>query len=168
MSSKHESDLIKAIEEKRLFDEIMPAIRAAIKAGGGADQVLKKSETLAAMRLIEATNSDKEDVRLKAATEILNRTIGKPVERSVNIYGDISKLNERDIDNQIMMLFEKQGAKQLLASTGIAHPRSKQKRKPRKSDPLVIEATFTEQAEGTHASTEAGTPTDPKDEGTAR
>lgn len=132
MSTKQENDLIKAIHEKQLFDEIMPAIRAAVKAGGGAEHILKKSESIAATNLVKSALSEDAGVALKASIEILNRTQGKPVERSVNIYGDISKMSEGDVDNQIIMLLEKAGAKQLVANTLDVKP-VKKARKPRKS-----------------------------------
>lgn len=172
MRNKQEQDMVSALQKKRaveakvdrefdLFKQMLPAIRAAIKANGGADAVLKKSETIAAMELIKATQSEKDEVRLKAATEILNRTIGRPIERSVNIYGDISKMNEADVDSQILMLLEKTGAKQLVSDTlGVRTKPRKQKRKPRKADPFVIEATVTQPTEGPDTSTETGTPSD--------
>jgi len=169
MGNKQERELLDAIHKKRklepkaqkefeLFQELLPAIRAAIKAGGGADQILKRSTTIAAMELLKATQSEKDEVRLKAATEILNRTEGKPVERSINVYGDISKMNERDVDSQILALIQKTGANKLLeTSLGVPTKKRSQKRKPRKSDPLVIEAEFTESTQGAVSPAEAGT-----------
>lgn len=141
MTTKEERLLINAIHEKALFDQIMPAIREAVKSGGGADAILKKSEPLAATRLVQSAASDDPAVSLKASIEILNRTQGKPVERSINVYGDISKMNERDVDAQIMSLLERTGAQKLVETTLdiSAKPTRKraQKRKPRKSDPLI-------------------------------
>lgn len=170
-STREEKEMIKAIHEKRLFDQIMPAVRAAVKAGGGADAVLKKSETLAALALIEGTQSEKDEVRLKAATEILNRTIGRPVERSINIYGDLTRMNEKDVDSQIMLLLENTGASKLLKDAGVTAPkskRSKQKRKPRQTTEQTIDAEYTVRQEGSageqaveaDARTEAGTPSE--------
>jgi hypothetical protein len=168
--------MIKAIAAKRgveheleIFQQVWPAIKAALKAGGGADVVLKKSETLAAMKLIQATNSEKEEVRLKAATEILNRTQGKPVERSINVYGDLSRMDEKDLDSQIANLLHRQGATRLLKKAlDIPTPKRSQKRKPRKSDPLVIEARYTERTEGAQSPAEAGIASAPEDQGTSR
>lgn len=140
MSSKYESDLVKAIDEKKLFDAIMPAIKAVVRSGGGADAILRKSEPLAAVKLIEKANSDDDGISLKASIEILNRTQGRPVERSVNLYGDISRMNEADVDNQIRRLLDSTGAKDLIETTLSVMPpkktkRKAQARKPRKSDP---------------------------------
>lgn len=131
-----EKRMIRTLDNLKLYDELMPAIKAVVAAGGGADQILRKSEALAALQLVGALDSEKDDVRLKASVEILNRSLGKPVERSVSIYGDISKMNERDIDNQIMKALERSGAHQLIeaAVTERALPKVKQSRKPRKAE----------------------------------
>jgi len=131
--------MTRTLDNLKLYDELMPAIRAAATAGGGADQILKKSEVLAAIKLIEAVNSDKADVSLKAAIEILNRSLGKPVERTLNIYGDISRMNERDIDNQILKAIERSGAEKLIEAVVTERkilPKVKQSRKPRNGNPV--------------------------------
>lgn len=173
--SKYERDLINAIHKKRklepqiesefaLFQKILPALREVIRTGGGPDQILKKSESVAAMTLLESTQSEKEEIRLKAATEILNRTMGKPIERSVNVYGDISKMSEADVDHQIMSLLDRTNSKKLLETT-LGLPKKKRKklqsRKPRISDPLVIDGTATE-VKGPISPGETATSSDPQ------
>jgi hypothetical protein len=132
-------------KEMELFQELMPAIRQILKSGGGADQVLKKSEPLAAVNLVKHAHSEDAGVALKASIEILNRVSGKPVERSMNIYADISKTNEADLDNQILRILEQSGAKRLVEDTldiSLTKKKKKaQKRKPRKADFLDVEAT---------------------------
>jgi len=133
-----EGRLIRNLDNLKLYDELMPAIRAAAFAGGGAEAILKKSEVIAVLKIIELMNSEKQDVALKAAIEVANRSLGKPVERSLNIYGDISRMNEKDIDNQILRAIQKSGATQLIEAAVTERPltKLKQSRKPRKSDPL--------------------------------
>lgn len=137
--NKQEDTMIRSLSNLQLYDQLMPVIRAVALAGGGSEQILKKSEAAAALQLVESLISEKDDVRLKASVEILNRTTGKPVERTLNIYGDISKMNERDVDNQILRAIEKSGAHQLI-ETAISEralpAKVKQSRKPRKSDPI--------------------------------
>lgn len=141
--SKQERDMVRTLDNLRLYDQLMPAIRAAFVSGGGSDQILKKAESIAAMGLVESLIAEKEDIRLKAQIEVLNRTSGKPVERTLNIYGDISKLNERDLDNQILKAIETSGAQPLIEAVmterKLPAPKVKQSRKPRKSDPLGTE-----------------------------
>lgn len=135
-TNSEETKLIRTLDNLKLYDELMPAIRAAAIAGGGADQILKKSEAIAALKLVESLDSEKADVSLKAAIEVLNRTSGKPVERTLNIYGDISRMNEKDIDNQILRAIEKTGANQLIEAAvterKLLPNKIKQSRKPRK------------------------------------
>lgn len=142
--NRDEANMLRTMDNLRLYDTLMPAIRAAAIAGGGADQILKRSESLAALQLIESLDSEKDDVKLKASVEILNRTSGKPVERTLNIYGDISKMNERDIDAQILRAIEKTGAHQLIEAAVSERPfaKIKQTRKPRKAilkEPVLVE-----------------------------
>lgn len=135
-----EKQMCRNLDDLRLYEEIMPAIKAVARAGGGADMILKKSEVLAVLKIIELIGSEKPDVALKASIEVANRSLGKPVERTLNIYGDLSKMNEQDIDNQILRAIEKSGAHKLIeaaiASPQIATTKIKQSRKPRKSEPV--------------------------------
>lgn len=128
----------RTLDGARLYDQLMPAIRAVAQSGGGADAILKKSDVLATMKIIELIDSEKPDVALKAAIEVMNRSIGKPVERTLNIYGDLSKLNEKDIDNQILRAIEKSGAQQLIEiaveQKKLPPPKIKQRKKPKKVD----------------------------------
>ncbi len=144
-NNKAEGKLIKNLDDLKLYDELMPAIRAAAIAGGGADSILKRAESLAVLKIIELIGSDKDEVALKASVEVANRSLGKPVERTLNIYGDISKMNERDIDNQILRAIEKSGADKLIEAVVTERAtlpvKIKQKRKPRKSDPLAVTET---------------------------
>lgn len=130
--------MIKALDEKRMFDSLMPALRAILKAGGGADKVLKQSEPLAAVNLVKHAASEDEGIALKASIEILNRVSGKPVERSINVYADTGRLSDRDLDSQIQRLIKQSGAKQFLQQTLDVTPKKKgrkaQKRKPRVSE----------------------------------
>lgn len=150
-----EDSRIALMDDKRMFDMIMPAIREVVKSGGGADAILKKSEPLAAMKLIEATNSDKDEVRLKAATEILNRTLGRPVERSLNLHADVGRLSDKDLDSQIARLMSQSGAREaIIDATLSVEPTPTKKRKtpkapkPRKSkliEEIAVEAARPEE-----------------------
>lgn len=134
--------MVRTLDNLRLYDQLMPAIRAAALSGGGADAILKKAESLAVLRIIELIDSEKDDVSLKASVEVANRSLGKPVERTLNLYSDISKMNERDVDNQILRAISTSGATQLIeaavAERSLPTPKTriKQARKPRKSEPL--------------------------------
>jgi superfamily I DNA/RNA helicase len=128
-----ERKLVRTLDDIKLYDELMPAIRAAAIAGGGADQILKKAEALAVLKIVELIGSPKDDVALKASIEVTNRSLGKPVERTLSIYGDLSRMNEKDIDAQILKAIEKSGAQKLIDAVVEERPRLKQRRKPRKA-----------------------------------
>lgn len=129
--TKSENDLIEAIDDKSLADLFLPAIKEVLKAGGGADQILKQSEVLAAMRLSTSAMSGRPDLALKAATEILNRTQGKAVERHLNIYADVSQMSEEQLAREIKAIAARGGARELIEV--VANPRqlaSAGKRRP--------------------------------------
>lgn len=151
--NKNEDDLIASIGRKRaaerkldleyeLFQQLLPAIRSVFKSGGGADQMLKKSEPLAAMRLIKSAMDEDAGVALKASTEILNRVSGRPVERTMTLFADVGRINEKDLDNQILRLLKQtgqDGAHQLMGAV-LDQPipvAPKKKRRPR--TPKIIE-----------------------------
>lgn len=145
-----ETTAVRNLDNLALYDEIMPAIRAAARAGGGADALLKQSEILAVLKIIELTGSQKPDVALRAATEILNRAIGKPVERSISVYGDINKMNERDLDSQIARLIKRTGADHLVATAlkpALGDPKERKKKAmkvkqpPKETAPAIIDVT---------------------------
>lgn len=106
--SKEENKLIAALDEADLFRELQPAIQAALKFGGGSESILRRSQGLAAARLIELLNSPKEDVRLKAISQVLDRALGRSVERKINVYADLEGLNEKELDRRLKQLMQKQ------------------------------------------------------------
>lgn len=130
-----ENDLLKAIEKKKFFDEFYPKIKAIVKAGGGADNVLKSSEPFAAATIANLLNDEKSEVRLNAAKLIMDRVSGKAVERSMHIGLDVGKLRSEDLDAQIRRLMNQLGPKKfaenILDIKALPKPEGmKQKRKP--------------------------------------
>lgn len=124
--------LIQAIEDMRLASQFMPGIKEALEAGGAADLLLKKAEPIAALRLLRAMLTDKSEVAVKAATEVLNRVSGKPVERRLNLYADIQDMSEDQLDREIQMLAGRQGVKMLGSAEVIDTKPLKSKRPPKK------------------------------------
>lgn len=105
--NKTENKLIDAIDEADLYTQLKPIIAAALKYGGGADTILRKSQAVAAVKLLELLNSDRDDVRLKAADKILDRSVGKAVERKINIYADLDQLTPAEVDRRLKALMAK-------------------------------------------------------------
>lgn len=139
MRNKNEDSMLAAIDDKMLADLFLPGIRAIVKAGGGAEAIMKKSEAMAALGIVGAAmNAEKEDVRLKAQIEILNRTQGKPVERRLNLYGDIADMTPEQIENDIINIVNRAGPTEInkLLTQGASSIQTK-KAKPRK--PVVVD-----------------------------
>ena len=104
---KEEDKLIGALDEVAFYQQLQPYIKAALAAGGSAETILRKSQGLAAVRLIQLLNSEKDDVRLKAAEKLLDRSIGRPIERKVSIYADLETLSPKEIDRRLKNLLKK-------------------------------------------------------------
>lgn len=140
----------KSEAEQALFRALLPSLRRIVRAGGTADSVLKESEPYAALQLTElALRSEKDDVRLRAANAILDRTLGRPVERSMNVYADISKMRDEDLDRQLVQLIKQTGAEQVLQQTlqiapppkrGRGRPKGTYKVKPTHEEVIPAEA----------------------------
>lgn len=111
---KAESALVSVLDEIAFYKELQPAIAAALKYGGSADKLLKRSQVLAAVKLLELLKSDKEDVQLRAAGQLLDRALGRSVERKVNINADIDDLNPKEIDAKIKRLLKKYDSGQVI------------------------------------------------------
>ena len=109
-----EDSLIEAMDDQKLAALFLPAIKEVIRAGGGADAILKKSEALAATKLSTSVLSAKPDVALRASIEILNRIQGKPVERHLNIYADVAQMSESQLDQEIVALAKRAGAQNII------------------------------------------------------
>lgn len=107
-----EDALAAQLDEKRLFDLFLPAIKEIIKSGGGAEAILKNSEALAATRLMTTALKGREEAALKAATAILDRTLGRPVERRLNVYADVAEMSDEQLDREIFLLAKRAGVKE--------------------------------------------------------
>lgn len=111
---KEEDKLVSALDEASFYEQIQPYIKAAMQAGGSAETILRKSQALAALRLVQLLNSEKDDVRLKAAEKLLDRSLGRPVERKVSIYADLETLSPSEIDRRLKSLLKKHEPAEIL------------------------------------------------------
>lgn len=143
MSSRTEDDMIKALDEQSLWDELKPVIKAAMAIGGGADEILRKSQAMAAKKMVEALFADKPETSLRAAEKILDRALGRPVERKLDIYANITDLNERELDSQIMKLMKEIGTTKVLDSAidGLPQMKAAKKKRKRKARKTKIHGT---------------------------
>jgi hypothetical protein len=89
---------VRSVDDLRAFDEfrdlVLPALRADVSSGLTADQILAKYTAIAAARLVSEMTKDK---GAEAAKEILNRQLGKPVERK-QLTHRLDGADEADVD----------------------------------------------------------------------
>lgn len=119
-----QDNMAAALDELKLWNQLAPAIHAAIAAGGGnADHILRSSQSLAAVEIVKLLKSEKDDVRLRASTEILNRSLGKPIERRLDLYAEIKDLPEQEIDSRIKQLVHQVGGSEVIDALIAASPK---------------------------------------------
>lgn len=107
--TRNQRTLVESIDRYQLYSELEPLILSALKYGS-IDQLISKSKSIATVELLKImATADKDETKLKAVQEILNRSLGKPVERKVSLYGDLESMNEADIDRQIKTLMKEVG-----------------------------------------------------------
>lgn len=103
--NKNENNLIGQLDDKALWEQLAPVLKGIIRHGtGNADELIKKSQAAAAMTMIQSLLSDKDDVKLRAATELLNRSLGKPVERKIDIYANLNDVTDQELDTRLKTL----------------------------------------------------------------
>lgn len=93
---------VRTIDDLRAFDEfralVLPALQQDIKNGLKADEILEKYEAIAAARVVsEMATAGGAD----AAKDILNRRLGKPVERK-QLTHRLDNADEADVDALLM------------------------------------------------------------------
>lgn len=90
---------VRAVDDLRAFEEfrelVLPALREDVSKGLSADEILEKYEALAAARLVSAMTSAMGGA--DAAKDILNRRLGKPVERK-QLTHRLDNADEAEVD----------------------------------------------------------------------
>ena len=95
-------DIADAVAEFEDFKEtILPSLQQDLKDGHTEQQLREKYLALATARIISLLSSHKPEVALSAAKDIIDRTIGKAVERKAHIH-KMDGLSEQEIDALIL------------------------------------------------------------------
>lgn len=126
--------LISTMDRMRLLEEYLPAVHAFVRAGGTVETFLRKSTPVAYAKLAELMHSQDEAISFKATVEMLNRAVGKPVEKKQILYADVGELNERQIDTEILRYLKKDPELAHLISKPEQPSSEPQKRRPRVID----------------------------------
>ena len=72
-----------------------------------SNAILNALEPVATKMLGSILMGGTEKARLDAINQVLNRTMGKPIERQLSLHSDISKLSEEEVDREISKLVTK-------------------------------------------------------------
>ncbi|HEX5033143.1 MAG TPA: hypothetical protein VFW62_01565 [bacterium] len=121
-----EDDLIDALDEKALLLEMMREILPTwrrLRNIRDPEAILQLAGPHAARTLMHAMMFGNIERREVAATKILDRVIGKPVERKMTLSGDLHKLSEQEVDREIGRILQKLGPGELAGILREALPR---------------------------------------------
>ena len=134
--------LIENMEKMRLWDDYLPAVEKFVKEGGTVEEFLRRTTPVAFARLSSLMMDPDPSIAFKASTEVLNRAIGKSVERKQVLYQDVDTLNEKQLDQEIAralkknpkLLEEARTEQKTIEAQAPQKPKQKQRRKPRVID----------------------------------
>ena len=90
-------------EFEKFREEFLPSIRKDLYSKKSAKQILEKYTPLAAARKAMALVSPNEDIAIRAATHILDRTEGKPKEKIEHTY-KYESLSEEELRSKLLSL----------------------------------------------------------------
>lgn len=100
----------RALDEKEVVIEIMREfipIFKKINRTNNSGAILQTLEPMAAKMLGTLLIGGSERGKIEVCKQILDRTMGKPIERQFSLHSDISKLSEAEVDNEITKLLNK-------------------------------------------------------------
>lgn len=93
-------EIAEALAEFQEFKEtLLPALQGDVQSGMTAEEILKKYQAVAAAKMVSLLNDRK--VGYAAAKELLDRTMGKAIERKA-VRHQFEDLSEKEIDALIV------------------------------------------------------------------
>lgn len=121
-----EDDLIEALDEKRLLIEMMREVLPTwrrLRNIRDPEAILELAGPHAARTLLHVMMFGDKERREAAAVKILDRVIGKPVERKMTVNADLHKLSEQEVDREIARILRKLGPDAVAGLLGGVAPR---------------------------------------------
>jgi uncharacterized protein (DUF433 family) len=102
VANSKQIDTVAALQEFEQFKESMlPALQKDLSDGLSAEQIMKKYQAVAAARIVSLLPNLNPKFAASAASQILDRTMGKAVERKA-IAHQFQDLSEKEIDALIV------------------------------------------------------------------
>jgi len=99
-------ETIELLREFESFKEsLLPSAQADVSNGMAAEAILKKYQAIAAGRLVSLIPSMNQKVALAAAQQILDRTMGKAIERKA-IRHQFEDVADKDLDSLIVSMMK--------------------------------------------------------------
>lgn len=117
----YEDALLNQLDNKYIAQEIAPAIQEFINEGGTLEGFMRKYVPVAYGKIASMLASEDQQIAFKAATELLDRAEGKPLQKQAVVYGDIQNLSEKQLNRELAKGLTKDPelAQELLSSLGL-------------------------------------------------
>ena len=122
-SDSPEDQMIAALDEKALIVELMREILPTfkkLKNMKDPESILMLGAPSAAKTLLHVMLFGTRDQKESAATKVLDRVIGKPVERKIHLGADLHKLSESEVKLEILRIVRKLGPEGMAGLLGAA------------------------------------------------
>lgn len=160
-----EKKMVEGIDVKDLMlqelDTWVPVFRKLSKERD-PDMIMREASPLAALTQVALLLGGSERAKVDVSKQILDRVMGKPVDRSVNLSADIMKLRDVEIDHELRRLIHKLPVDELRSLA--RGPGQNRETQPSSSPPLEGSATRGEETLGLQAQQDAGEVPDEQEE----
>lgn len=105
-----EDEQIKEIDERKIFMQSMMEFLPIFKKFNqikDPEAILQLASPIAARTLVHCMIFGDNKTRESSASKVLDRVMGKPVERQISLMGDIHKMTEEEVDSDIARILQK-------------------------------------------------------------
>ncbi len=105
-----EDDMNQDLDERKLFMESMMEFLPIFKKFNqlkDPESILQMAGPIAARTLVHCMVFGDNKTRESSASKVLDRVMGKPVERQISLMGDIHKMTEEEVDSDIARILQK-------------------------------------------------------------
>lgn len=111
------------VQKMKLIDQLMPALDLVVKKQISLEEFNSEVAPLAALRMASLILSEDEGIAFKAAQEVMNREVGKPMERKQVLSANVEGLNQNQIDNEIRRYLEREPEEVVKKLTATRQPK---------------------------------------------
>lgn len=102
-----EQMMVDGIDQKHkiidFIEETLPAFKA-IKGEQDPETILSKASHIAAIAYVKNLMSSDPRIQMEAAKQVLDRSLGRPIERQMTVTTQVNQMTEREVENELNTL----------------------------------------------------------------